>query len=859
MSLDRQDKDKHPEMLQPGMYPDELPEPLPFAGLEKSTVVQETRIFAASPISERKCLLALVKLLYLFAQGEQLTTTEATDIFFASTKLFQSDHQDLRRQVYVLMKELAATAEQTFIATQILCKDQSGNNMYKANAIRLLGKITEVSMLGPGERFIQQAIVDKSTNVSSAALVTCIHLSKEAPDTVRKWSNEVGEALKQRHTMVQYHALGLLQKLKKGNRLFALKTVQSVQSTPIRSPYALCLLIRMCTEVLLDDFANNQELYKFVQSSLRHGSEAVVFEAAKSICSLPKLTAQDMGQVVLVLQLYLSFHRPVLKFAALRLLNKMAATHPLAVTSCSLDLETLFNYHNRNIATLAITTLLMTGSENSVDRLMKEISKFLSDADEFKSIVIDSMKVLGRKYPHKHHVLLTFLSDALREEGGFEYKMSIVETIATLVELSPASKEEGLMLLCELIEDCEFAKISQRVLALLGKEGPTNPNPSKFVRFIYNRVLLEVPSVRAAAVSALAKFASKCVPLRKSVLTLLKRAAMDNDDEVRDRAVFYIALLEMDDDEAATLFINEVEDEVRTALPAVPVSGDSADQPANSGLRAVVAPVEEDNKWAQELETVPQFKKMGKPFKSSEPMSLTEKDFDYVVTCVKHCYQEHMVFHFKVTNTLESSSFYNVQMRIDLQADEDLATLEPLFAIPAKEILPNSEGSTFICVKRDPEEGYPTGSCGVTMVFAEDEGDEGDEFDLSEEIVINLSDYLAKSVLPNFDAAWQATGSEEMTELVYELDTLKNLQTAADEVIEFYGFHPHENCQTVPNDTTTLSHTLLLAGKVCYQPPFDIMIKAIIALTQAGTVSLTLQVKGAYDEMRTLLCESLTD
>ena len=593
---------QQPEMLQPGMYPDDIPEPLPFAGIEKSTVVQETKIFAASSISERKCLLALVKLVYLFAQGETLTPSEATDIFFASTKLFQTSHQNLRRQVYILMKELAASAEQMFIATQILCKDiNSSSDMYKANAIRVLGKITEVSMLGPAERFIQQAIVDKCTNVSSAALVTCIHLSKEAPDLVRKWSNEVGEALKQRHTMVQYHALGLLHKLKKNNRLFILKQVQSVQTIPIRSPYALCLLIRMCKEILLEDFTNNQEIYKFVQTSLRHGSESVVFEAAKTICSIPNLTAQDMGQVVLVLQLYLSFHRPVLKFAALRLLNKMAATHPLAVTSCSLDMETLFTYHNRNIATLAITTRMMTGSEHNIDGLMKEISKFLSDiADEFKAVVIDSMKVLGKKFPNKHHVLLTFLSDALREEGGFEYKLSIVETIATLVESNPASKEEGLMQLCELIEDCEFTKISQRVLALLGKEGPGNPNPSKFVRFIYNRVQLEAPSVRAAAVSALAKFAAKCVPLKESVLTLLKRAAMDNDDEVRDRAVFYITMLEMDDPEAVALFLDEVEDEVKSAVPTATAAGDAPPLPEDStgGLRAVtMAAIEDDNKW----------------------------------------------------------------------------------------------------------------------------------------------------------------------------------------------------------------------------------------------------------------------
>jgi coatomer protein complex subunit gamma len=63
-------------------------------------------------------------------------------------------------------------------------------------------------------------------------------------------------------------------------------------------------------------------------------------------------------------------------------------THPLAVTNCNIDMETLISDQNRSIATLAITTLLKTGNEASVERLLKQISSFMSDiADEFKIVV----------------------------------------------------------------------------------------------------------------------------------------------------------------------------------------------------------------------------------------------------------------------------------------------------------------------------------------------------------------------------------------------------------------------------------------------------------------------------------------
>jgi len=60
-------------------------------------------------------------------------------------------------------------------------------------------------------------------------------------------------------------------------------------------------------------------------------------------------------------------------------------THPEAVESCKSDLENLITDSNRSIATLAITTLLKTGGEASVDRLMKQIATFISEiSDEFK-------------------------------------------------------------------------------------------------------------------------------------------------------------------------------------------------------------------------------------------------------------------------------------------------------------------------------------------------------------------------------------------------------------------------------------------------------------------------------------------
>lgn len=82
------------------------------------------------------------------------------------------------------------------------------------------------------------------------------------------------------------------------------------------------------------------------------------------------------------------------------------------------------------------------------------------------------------------------------------------------------------------MQDCEFTYLSTQILHLLGVEGPKTKEPAKYIRFIYNRIILENATVRAAAVSSLAKFGALVDELRPRIRVLLSRALHDNDDEV---------------------------------------------------------------------------------------------------------------------------------------------------------------------------------------------------------------------------------------------------------------------------------------------------------------------------------------
>lgn len=98
----------------------------PFLNIDKTSVLQETRTFNETPVNARKCTHILTKILYLINQGEILAAREATDCFFAMTKLFQSKDVVLRRMVYLGIKELSSVADDVIIVTSSLTKDMTG-------------------------------------------------------------------------------------------------------------------------------------------------------------------------------------------------------------------------------------------------------------------------------------------------------------------------------------------------------------------------------------------------------------------------------------------------------------------------------------------------------------------------------------------------------------------------------------------------------------------------------------------------------------------------------------------------------------------------------------------------------------
>ncbi|XP_072181586.1 coatomer subunit gamma-2-like [Diadema setosum] len=840
----------------------------PFQNLDRSAVLQEARTFNATPINPRKCCHILTKIMYIIIQGEPIGTMEATETFFAMTKLFQSNDVMLRRMVYLVIKEMANLAEDVIIVTSSLTKDMTGKeDLYRAAAIRALCKITDSSMLQGIERYMKQAIVDKVSNVSSAALCSSLHLLKHSPDVVKRWVNEVQEAASSDNIMVQYHALGLLYHLRKHDRLAASKMVSKYTRGGLKSPYATCLLIRIAAKLIEDeDSGHDSPLFDFIENCLRHKSEMVIYEAAHAIVNMKNTTSRELNPAVSVLQLFLSSPKPTLRFAATKTLNKVAMTHPAAVTACNLDLENLITDVNRSIATLAITTLLKTGSESSVDRLMKQIGSFMNDiSDEFKVVVVSAVRALCVKFPRKHAVMMSFLSSMLRDEGGFEYKRTIVDSLIAIIEENPDSKEAGLAHLCEFIEDCEHTSLATRILHLLGREGPRSATPAKYIRFIYNRVILENAAIRAAAVSSLAKFGAHCEDLLPSIVVLLERSLLDSDDEVRDRATFYLSVLKEGQKALNSAYILNglsvsipglekalhhytlAPSEMAFDIKTVPIETQPmTEQKAVSDIAPAatkqekLAPPTQDI-YADQLRAIPEIAALGALFKSSsKPAELTESETEYMVRCIKHTFPEHIVFQFDCTNTLNDQQLENVT--VQMESSEDF---EVVGYIPAPILKYNQPGTTYTIVQLPEDSSDVSGAFSNTLKFTVKDCDpntgEPDEEGYEDEYVLEdtevaLSDHIQKVLKPNFLASWEEVGDENEMEETYGLSS-KSLEEAVKDIVSFLGMQPCERSDKVNENKS--SHTLYLAG--VFRGGHDTLVRARLALQDTVTMHITVR------------------
>ncbi|MCQ2815994.1 MAG: hypothetical protein MJ252_01900 [archaeon] len=504
----------------------------------------------------------LTNLIYLLNQGEQFTTQEKENLFFSVSKLLHSANFSLKRLIFLFVKHLNFW-DNSFILTGSLISEINKNddNLLKPNCFRLLGQIIDSSSVSVVERLLKVAISNQNADISCSAIICTYFMMLKGFNVAKSWISEITDKLTAsfgQENLMTFHILLLLKAIKSSDKLFLVKIYLKIADSQYsKSQFALCQLIRyvsemMRTEELESGVLNN--FNAFLERSLYSLEESVKIEACRAILESTKTKAALQKNAISVICDLLSSPNKIVKFAALKTLNKYIASFSSTLAiDIFLEIEKIIEDVNVNssIKAIALSIFLKISKGLSDFRLEKMFKTFIEQfpkfKDEFKKEVVIISRGISRENKQKNKLYYSFFCSLFKLDSNAQTKLELFEAILWFIYNDESLKTQALFFLAEFISDCQHDVVKIRILNLLGKECTLTANPGKLVRHIVNQINLETAMVRASAICALGQIAFKQQNQRSTIIKYIKKSFYDNDSEVRERAFFYYkALSELD-------------------------------------------------------------------------------------------------------------------------------------------------------------------------------------------------------------------------------------------------------------------------------------------------------------------------
>ncbi len=193
-------------------------------------------------------------------------------------------------------------------------------------------------------------------------------------------------------------------------------------------------------------------------------NDMVILEVTKAICDLRTPLRVPLEGVHTQVQIMLSSPRPIVKYAGLKIMNKIATLNPQLASLAIIELEGLMTHLNKSVASMAIAVLLKICKEKEVDSLLQSICQYLPDAgDDFRIDTIRAVKHLIKMYPGTYKTLVEFLKRGLRLYANADFKREIIDSVLYMIRVAPASRDDALFVLADLIEDCQQDNLISKV------------------------------------------------------------------------------------------------------------------------------------------------------------------------------------------------------------------------------------------------------------------------------------------------------------------------------------------------------------------------------------------------------------
>ena len=241
-----------------------------------------------------------------------------------------------------------------------------------------------------------------------------------------------------------------------------------------------------------------------------------------------------------------------------------------------------------------------------------------------------------------------------------------------------------------------------------------------------------------------------------------------------------------------------------------------ADQATGIESMALAVPEPEKEKVdpAAVVYAIPELASLGRVFRSSKPVPLTESETEYVVECVKHVFEGHIVLQFIVQNTIDDQRLDNVTVAVE----SDDGIFEAAGEIAAECIKYGDTVNCFTVLQRNMDVPLATSNFTCELHFTvvqvdpatgEEEGEGFEEEYPLEDLSIGTSDYMARVAVPDFRSSWETMGNTHEAMDKYLLHA-KTLEEAVASMVDSLGMQPCDGTGVVKAEGK--SHMLHMSG-----------------------------------------------
>ncbi|OHS96016.1 hypothetical protein TRFO_10188 [Tritrichomonas foetus] len=748
-----------------------------------SSVVQKCRVFRDVPLNLPKCRTAMISILQAFSQDAHFTEKDRTELFFSLTQLFTSRDHYIHRLLLLLLKEIPVNKHDTLILTHSLSKDISASQTSpQGQAIRCFCAIIDPTNVLLHERFLKLSIVSPTPYTASAALCGALHLIEGGrKEAVMRWAPEIRQASKSSQRSVRFHALLLLYALKSDDGYAAAQLANSLEEG--KSQLEQCVSLAIVAQSMKIKPSDNA--LQYFNKCIMSNSPIVRLEAirlAPPELSLPTCDA---------LSSFLS-GSTLKMFAAVRTIANSPNIQQYAPLLPRI--LHLMKHQNSSLAATAAVCVLKLGNESHVEVATKRILRNCKRwaAPLLRAVAEESCKFAGKYRNEKLTDVAVFLLRISRDQSC---KFAILRALLT-TEGIPRS--QLLPRLSEYLEDWDSVSVARIICDFITNEVSHLEDPSSVIPVLFNRVNLDVPTVRMAAVNTLAAIATISDEMKSRILPLLQLFTSDEDDSVREEVILFINALKTGQDMSKIFTPFSIEDLERSK------NKENFDENDDHSQEGEIVDV---NGGFVPASMRHEFEQYGELEFKTEPVDLTDADAEFVVSYFVNVYKEHLVVEFLLTNTVEGLDLENVTVSLE---DADVEETIPVELIKYQQTV-----SLCTVLKRDRPMIF--NRYRASLLYSQDGNDE--DWELGD-VELGVSTWVHRAKINSVADIWEPMKPSEVA-AVMKVQNVKG--TTA-------GIHKIENAlklYKVTEEKDNKKTTIVFYGK-------DILDNDVIIMTQLG-------------------------